>query len=342
MKLFVTGAAGYIGSTFTYEALKKGYKIIGCDNFSNSSNFFIKRIKKFSPDNFFFYDIDLRHGTKIDEILKFHEVDAVVHFAALKSVPNSEKFPDLYIENNVHGMKNLLDACTNHNITKFLFSSSASVYGNPINQPIKEEELPKPISVYGETKLECEQMLQSWSKEKRKGISLRYFNPIGSHKDKVCFEDIITSKGNLMPAILLTAFRKQDHLKIFGSNYETEDGTGERDYIHISDLVEGHFSALNYFNNLNEYDVFNLGLGESVSVLELVKIFQNVNKINIPTKFFDRREGDLDICYADPSKSNKLLLWRAKKGYSEMCLDAYNGTLNNYELLQNFISKIKC
>ena len=330
MSLFITGAAGFIGGTFTYEALKKGYRVVGCDNFSNSKPETINKIKKIFPDSFTFYELDLKNFDDLNRVVERESISQVIHFAALKSIPESEKYPKLYWENNLEGTRNLLQSMKQNEINELIFSSSASVYGQSHIQPITEQAEIKPVSVYAKTKAEAEKLINKSSlNSELKAISLRYFNPLGAHEDLLIFENPMTDFGNIMPKLLRVFLDIDSIFSIFGNDYDTRDGTGERDYLHISDLIEGHFLALSHLKNISNYDVFNLGTGKGITVLELLNAFKNASNKDINTEVKDRRLGDVDICYSDTSKSNKILGWSAKKSLFDMCKDSIESIKKN-------------
>ena len=334
MNLFVTGAAGYIGGTFTYEALKRGYKVVGCDNFANSKPETIEKIKKLFPDNFIFCEVDLKNIDDLNKAVENKNISQVIHFAALKSIPESEEFPEKYWENNLDGTANLLNVMKINNIKELIFSSSASVYGQSVNQPITEENKVEPLSVYAQTKASSEELIKkSTAEEALKAISLRYFNPLGAHSDLVIYENPMTKFGNIMPKLIKTFLGIENDFSIFGNDYNTRDGTGERDYLHISDLIEGHFLALSHLKNISNYDVFNLGTGKSITVLELLNTFEKASGIDIQKNFKNRRLGDVDVCYSDSSKSNKILKWSAKKSLLDMCNDSIQSIKKNIDEL---------
>tara|TARA_B100000965_G_scaffold90530_1_gene73752 strand:- start:523 stop:1527 length:1005 start_codon:yes stop_codon:yes gene_type:complete len=334
MSIFVTGAAGYIGGTFAFEALKRGYKVIGCDNYINSKPNTIQKIKKLFPENFVFYEIDLKNIDDLKKVIKKENISQVVHFAALKSVPESEEFPEKYWKNNVDSTENLLNVMRQNNIKELIFSSSASVYGQTKEQPITEQNKLDPLSVYAKTKAASENLIKEISlKGDLKAISLRYFNPLGAHSDLVVYENPMTEFGNVMPKLLRVFLKIDDNFSIFGDDYDTRDGTGERDYLHISDLIEGHFLALSYLKNISNYDVFNLGTGEGITVLELLSAFEEVSGSNIKKKIKDKRLGDVDVCYSDPSKSNKILGWNTRKSLFDMCNDSIQAIKRNIDEL---------
>lgn len=329
MKFFVTGVAGYIGSSFAYEALRNGYQVVGIDNLSNPSTHNLKILLKNFPEKFQFVDGDILDFKKLIKILSEKNVDTVFHFAALKCVPESEKNPKLYYKNNVEGTKNLISAMKNVSVKKLIFSSSAAVYGDQLLQPIKESALLYPKSIYAETKKECEDLINEAADNKFfKSISLRYFNPIGSHESKLIIDPPNNVSENIMSMINKVALGERKKLTIFGNDYETNDGTGERDYIHISDLVDGHFKAFEKLNHIKYHETYNLGTGKAISVLELINTFKKVNNIDIKYHFAKRRIGDLARSYADPAKANIELNWHAKYGLQKMCKDAWEA-INN-------------
>ena len=330
MSLFITGAAGFIGGTFTYEALKKGYRVVGCDNFSNSKPETINKIKEIFPDSFTFYELDLKNTDDLNKAIEQENIAQVIHFAALKSVPESEKYPKLYWENNLESTKNLLHSMKENEIKELIFSSSASIYGQSDIQPITEQAEIKPVSVYAKTKAAAEELIiESSLNSDLKAISLRYFNPLGAHQDLLIFENPMTDFGNIMPKLLRVFLDIDSIFSIFGNDYDTRDGTGERDYLHISDLIDGHFLALSFLKNISNYDVFNLGTGKGITVLELLKAFEDASNKDINTEVKDRRLGDVDSCYSDPSKSNKILGWSAKKSLFDMCNDSIESIKKN-------------
>ncbi len=331
MKILVTGAAGYIGGTFCYEALKRGFRVLGIDNFSNSSYLTIDKIKKKFSKNFYFVEKNLLDDD-LYRINKIQEVDAIFHFAALKSIPDSENSPKKYFKNNVDGTKNLLNLMQYASIKKLIFSSSAAVYGDQEEQPINEHAELKPKNVYADTKKISEEILKDAAYNNSfKVISLRYFNPLGSHKDKVISERINSSSGNIMSMILRSAVGLEEKINVFGKDYSTKDGTAERDYIHINDIIEGHFEAYKKIDKFNCYENFNLGTGRSVSVIELLNTFNKVNNKKIDFKLSPRREGDATICYADVSKARNLLGWEAEYSLEKMCKDAWEAIQNDFK-----------
>lgn len=324
MRILVSGSAGYIGATFCYEALKKGYEVIGFDNYQNSSEHNIKLIKKKFKSHFKFYKKDLLDNN-LEEIFSNHaNIDCVFHFAALKSVPESEKYPDLYLKNNVEGTKNLLDSMHRYSVKNLVFSSSAAVYGDQEKQPISEQAQLNPKNTYAMTKKLSEDLITEAVKNNGlNAVSLRYFNPIGSHVDKIISDSIDNQSGNVMSVIMRVALGMNSKMNIYGNDYNTADGTGERDYIHIIDLVNGHFKAFKQLNKNAIHEIFNLGTGNGVSVLNLINTFEKVNSIKVNYEFSDRRIGDLAKCFADPSKAKEELNWEAVYNLEDMCKDTW-------------------
>jgi len=327
MKILVTGGAGYIGGTFSYEALKKNHKVLALDNFSNSKPEQIEKLKRNFKKNFEFNEMDLSlQSEELSKCFRRFKPDAVVHFAGLKAVGESQNNPIKYWDNNLTSSVNLIKAMAENKIKKLIFSSSATVYGDSKFQPIPETAEIKSMSVYGSTKIAIENMLSEVAREGTIDVvSLRYFNPVGSHKEKLIYEDPLNSPNNLMPRIIRVALGIDKELKIYGNDYLTKDGSGERDYIHILDLIDGHFSAIDFIFKTHGKKIFNLGTGKSTSVIELIKTFELVNSIEIPFKITKRRSGDVAICYADPSLANEVLDWQAKYNLSDMCRDAWVG-----------------
>ena len=330
MKILVTGSAGYIGGTFSFEALKRGHEIIGIDNFSNSNDRIPKVLEEKFENTFSFSQIDLAHEPeKINILMEASDPDVVIHFAGLKAVGESEDQPILYWENNLLSSINLLAAMEQANITKIVFSSSATVYDSSNVQPISESSQIQSMSTYGSTKIAIEQLLDDAAKANIvDAISLRYFNPVGAHKEKIIFENPFDSPNNLMPRIIRVGLAIDEKIHIFGDDYDTKDGTGERDYIHVMDLVDGHFAAIEYVMKSSGSVKVNLGTGKSTTVKELIKTFEDVNEMIIPHIIAPRRQGDVGSCYADASLAKKLLGWEAKHSLEEMCKDAWEAVKN--------------
>ena len=322
-KILVTGAAGYIGGTFTYEVLKKGFEVYGIDNFINSNRSNISTFLKDFPESFSFSEIDLAKDVpSLKLVLDKFNPDFIVHFAGLKSVSESEEKPDLYMNNNVGSTRNLLENMNPK--TSFIFSSSATVYGTNPKQPLTEESRIEATSVYGLSKIECEKLIEDYALKKGvKSICLRYFNPVGSHQENIVFEDYLNKPNNLMPKLIEAVKNGKNIIDVYGKDYDTRDGTGERDYIHIIDLVEGHIAAMDKVRKIENIDFFNLGTGQSTSVIELISTFNKTNGLNIIMNFVNRRKGDVAICYSNPNKAKRELNWHANLSLQKMCKDAW-------------------
>ena len=322
-KILVTGAAGYIGGTFTYEVLKKGFKVHGIDNFINSNKENIDTFSTDFPKAFNFSEIDLANEvSKLKKVLNEFNPDFIIHFAGLKSVGESEEKPNLYMENNVGSTRNLLENMNSE--TFFIFSSSATVYGNNPNQPLTEDSPIEATSVYGKSKIECENLIKEYAVNKGvKSICLRYFNPVGSHQEFIVVEDYLNQPNNLMPKLIECVKNGKNTIDVYGKDYDTKDGTGERDYIHITDLVEGHIAAMDKVQKIQNIDFFNLGTGQSTSVMELISTFNKTNKQSIKINFVDRRKGDVAICYSNPLKAHNELNWHANLSLERMCKDSW-------------------
>lgn len=331
MTILVTGGAGYIGSHAAVELLGHGYEIVIVDNLSNSHIEAVNRIKELSGKEFAFYQIDLMDKASLDEVFKKHQFDAVMHFAGLKAVGESVQIPLKYYQNNITGTLHLLETMAENNVKKLVFSSSATVYGYPETVPIDESF---PLSVtnpYGRTKLMVEDILRDLhqSDSTWKIALLRYFNPIGAHVSGRIGESPVGIPNNLMPYITQVAIGRREKLNVYGNDYNTSDGTGVRDYIHVVDLVLGHIKALEYLDKNDGIETFNLGTGTGYSVLELVHAFELATGRDIPYDIVDRRAGDVAICYANPSKAEKLLGWKAEKTLQQMCEDSWRWQINN-------------
>lgn len=322
-QILVTGGAGYIGSHTCVALLEAGYQVVIYDNLSNSHQEVIDRIKKITGKNLTFAKGDIRDKDTLKECLAKHPCDAVIHFAGLKAVGESVEQPLKYFDNNFVGSLRLLEAMQEANIKTIVFSSSATVYGDPVYLPFDEKHPLAPTNPYGQTKLYIEEMLKDVSKSApdwRIGI-LRYFNPVGAHESGLIGEDPQGVPNNLMPFIAQVAVGKREALNIWGSDYDTIDGTGVRDYIHVTDLAEGHIKALEYLKDSSKLLVANLGTGKGSSVLQVLKAFEQAAKITIPYTFKDRRAGDVAEFYANPSLAKKLLNWETKKDLNTMCRD---------------------
>jgi len=333
MKFLVTGSAGYIGGTFCFEALKSGHEVFGIDNYVNSQPKVTKELSYRFNEKFTFSENSIDDIVFLSELVDEFKPDCLFHFAALKSVSESEKNPSIYWKNNLQSTFNLVEAMRNSSSRKIVYSSSATVYGNGKNQPLKETDKLSATSVYGKTKVAIESYLNDCANSDLIDcVSLRYFNPVASHEEKIIIEDINNCPENLMPRIIRAALNIDQNIKIFGTDYPTRDGTGERDFIHISDLVRGHFEAFNFIQNEKGYHPFNLGTGSSVSVLELINKFMEVNGVNIEYQLIGRRKGDIAISIADAGKANRKLGWYALKDLSEMCRDSWFAFKENYAI----------
>lgn len=331
MTVLVTGGAGYIGSHAAVELLEHGYDIVVVDNLSNSSREAINRVKELTGKDFPFYEYDLLDYDAIEEVFRKHDFDSVIHFAGLKAVGESVEIPLKYYHNNITGTLNLCRIMQKHGVKKMVFSSSATVYGNPERVPIDESFPLQATNPYGRTKLMIEEILRdlhvadnSW-----RIALLRYFNPIGAHKSGRIGENPRGIPNNLMPYITQVAVGKREKLYVFGDDYDTHDGTGVRDYIHVVDLVRGHIKALEYLDKHEGVEAFNLGTGTGYSVLDIVKTFSEVNGVEIPYEITDRRPGDVAICYANPEKANRLLNWKAEYDLKQMCEDSWRWQVQN-------------
>jgi len=328
--ILVTGGLGYIGSHTVISLISNNFHPIIIDNLSNSSLDVLKKIKNISGIVPQFFEGDIRDKVFLSRIFNENKIDGVIHFAGLKDVSDSVKNPKKYYDINVHGTKVLIEQLKKFDIKKIIFSSSATIYGEPKILPIPETHPINTINPYGENKVMVESFLEDLCAydAKWKATSLRYFNPIGAHPSGLLGEVISKNISNVMPHILNVALKNTSHLDIYGNDYNTKDGTGVRDYIHIMDLVDGHIAALSYLDQQNGHNVFNLGTGKGVSVLELIKAFKESTNQEIPYQFVKKRKGDLSISYADPAKALKELGWKANKGLIEMCEDAYRWICN--------------
>ena len=323
--ILITGGAGYIGSHAAVELLEKGYDIVILDSLVNSNIEAIVRIKKLTGKEFEFYQADLLDTEQVENIFLRHDIKAVMHFAGLKAVGESVSMPLHYFENNISGTLNLCKIMSRFNVRELVFSSSATVYKPSGNRPIDEAFPLGASNPYGRTKLMIEEILHDIYKSDPfwKIAILRYFNPIGAHISGRIGEDPAGIPNNLMPYITQVAIGRRPVLQVFGEDYETHDGTGIRDYIHVSDLVKGHLKALEYLSDHSGIETFNLGTGKGYSVLDLINAFTMASGVEIPYQVVERREGDMAVCYASPTKAEKRLAWKAEKELFEMCEDAW-------------------
>lgn len=333
MKILMTGGAGFIGSHTCVEVLESGMDIVVVDDFSNSKPEALNRIKRLTNKDFTSYSTNLLDFDGVCKIFEENQIDAVIHFAGFKAVGESVEKPLMYYHNNLSGTINLLRAMQKYNCKKIVFSSSATVYGmnNPI--PYVETFPTSATNPYGYTKVMIEQILTDMCVADKDftAILLRYFNPIGAHKSGLLGEDPNGIPNNLVPYICKVALGKLDHLNVFGNDYDTIDGTGVRDYIHVVDLAKGHVAALKYSLETAGLDAINLGTGKGTSVLEIVTSYEKACQKEIPRVFAPRRAGDIAEFYANNEKAKKLLNWNAELGIDEMCADSWNFTKNNPE-----------
>jgi len=332
MTIFVTGGAGYIGSHTIVELLNQGYDVIVVDNFSNSKPEAVKRIKELAGRDFLFFEMDIRNKTQLDKIFNENEIDCVIHFAGLKAVGESVDKPLEYYSNNIDSTLILCEMMKKHAINKIIFSSSATVYSEDNEMPLTEKsKTGKCTNPYGWTKFMCEQILTDTvnANDDWAAVLLRYFNPIGAHESGRIGEDPQDIPNNLMPYIAQTAVGRLPYLGIYGDDWDTPDGTGVRDYIHVIDLAMGHVAAIKYLDTHKGVSVINLGTGIGVSVLELVSAFEEATGVVIKRKITPRRPGDIATCYASTEKAKEKLGWVAKKTLKQGCEDSWRWQKNN-------------
>ena len=332
MKILVTGGAGFIGSHTCVELIEAGYTPVVIDNLSNSNPESLRRVEKITGKNVYFYEGDVRDETVLDRIFSEHEIGCVIHFAGLKAVGESVQKPLEYYDNNLNSTLTLCRTMRKHGIKNIIFSSSATVYSGDNEMPLREtSKTGNCTNPYGWTKYMCERILRDTaaSDPEWSVVLLRYFNPVGAHRSGLIGEHPNGIPNNLMPFISQTAVGKRDHLNVFGNDYDTHDGTGVRDYIHVVDLARGHVAAIRYLTAHKGESIFNLGTGTGYSVLDMVKAFEEVNNVPVPYEIAPRRAGDLAACYADPSKSMKELGWKAEYDQKDMCRDSWNWQRQN-------------
>ena len=331
MKILVTGGAGYIGSHTCVELLNENYEVVVLDNLCNSSEESLRRVREITGKELTFYRSDLLNQQEIDIIFREHDIDAVIHFAGLKAVGESVEIPLAYFQNNLTGTLNLLDVMKAHSVKNIVFSSSATVYGDPASLPIKEDFPLSATNPYGRTKLMIEEILQDLnvSDPEWNVALLRYFNPVGAHESGRIGEDPNDIPDALVPYISKVAIGPLDCLSVFGDDYDTPDGTGVRDFIHMVDLAVGHIKTLpKLFTNAGVV-IYNLGTGNGFSVLEMVKGFEKASGRPVKYQVADRRPGDIAACWADPSKAREELGWEAHKTLADMCADTWRWQENN-------------
>ena len=332
MNILLCGGAGYIGSHTAIELDKAGHSVVVVDNLVNSNPESLRRVGKIIGKEIPFYEADVRDAEALDKIFKENKIDAVIHFAGLKAVGESVEKPLEYYHNNMTGTFILMDVMRKNGVKNIIFSSSATVYGDPAIIPITEE-CPKGqcTNPYGQTKSMLEQVMIDVQKADPEWnvVLLRYFNPIGAHQSGTIGENPNGIPNNLMPYITQTAVGKRKELGVFGNDYDTPDGTGVRDYIHVCDLASGHVAALKAINRKCGLAIYNLGTGHGYSVLDVVKAFIKVNGVDVPYVIKPRRAGDIATCYCDPAKAKAELGWEAKYGIEDMCRDSWNWQKNN-------------
>ena len=326
MKILVTGGCGFIGSHTTVELLNRNYEVVIIDNFSNSKPDVLDKIKQITNKEVTFYEGDVCDKDILNKIFKEHKIDAVIHFAGYKAVGESVSKPLMYYRNNIDSTLSLCEVMDENHCKKLVFSSSATVYGTPERLPLDENCRLSTTNPYGSTKLYIEGILRDlYTSDNSWSIAiLRYFNPIGAHESGLIGENPNDIPNNLMPYIVKVANKELECLSIFGNDYDTYDGTGVRDFIHVVDLALGHIKAIEKVTKDTGCDAYNLGTGNGYSVLDLVNNFEKVNKVKVPYKIAPRRPGDIAACYADPAHAKKVLDWEAKKEIEEMCKDAWN------------------
>ena len=338
MAILVTGGAGYIGSHTCVELLDAGYEVVVFDNLSNSSEKSLDRVKALTGKEVKFYKGDILDRDALNKVFAENKIDSCIHFAGLKAVGESVAKPWEYYENNIAGTLTLVDVMRQNNCKNIIFSSSATVYGDPAQIPITEEcPKGKCTNPYGQTKSMLEEILMDLrTGDEKTGeedpwniVLLRYSNPIGAHKSGLIGENPNGIPNNLMPYITQVAVKRLDHLNVFGDDYPTHDGTGVRDYIHVVDLAEGHVKALKAIENKCGVAIYNLGTGTGYSVLDVVKAFEEANDLKIPYEIKPRRAGDIAVCYSDPAKAERELGWKAKYNIVDMCRDSWNWQKNN-------------
>lgn len=329
MNILVAGGAGYIGSHTCIVLLEAGYDVIIADNLSNSNSEVIDKIQKISGKQIKFYKVDITDENATEKLFTENDIEGIIHFAGFKAVGESVEKPLEYYYNNLLSTIVLCKLCKKYNVNKFVFSSSATVYGNNTVPFVETMDLLPTTNPYGETKIMNERILTDTAKANPEFsvTLLRYFNPIGAHESGLIGEVPSGIPNNLMPYITQVAKGKLDKLKVFGNDYDTVDGTGVRDYIHVLDLAEGHLAAIE--NIKKGVSIYNLGTGNGISVLQLVNTFEDVNQVNIPYEITDRRKGDIAECYADANKAKKELNWEAKKDVKDMVRDAWKFEKNN-------------
>ena len=326
MRILVTGGCGYIGSHTVVELINNGYDVVVVDNFSNSKPIVLDRLKEITGNKIKFYELDLCNQDNLKVVFDENKIDAVIHFAGYKAVGESVSKPLMYYRNNIDSTLSLLEVMNEYGVKKIVFSSSATVYGEPEVLPLNEGCRLSTTNPYGTTKLYIEGILKDlYVSDNEWSIAvLRYFNPVGAHESGLIGEDPNGIPNNLMPYIVKVAIGELSYLNIFGDDYDTKDGTGVRDYIHITDLANGHIKAIKYIINNKGIDYYNLGTGCGYSVMEMVNAFKEYNKVKVPYKIVSRRDGDIAECYADTRYAYEKLGFKAEYGLKAMVVSAYN------------------
>ncbi|MFY0697131.1 MAG: UDP-glucose 4-epimerase GalE [Balneola sp.] len=331
MAILVTGGAGYIGSHTVLELLELGNEVIVVDNLSNSSKESLNRVEYITGKSPIFYEQDLLDRAALENVFSSHKIDSVIHFAGYKAVGESVQKPMMYYQNNLDSTLILCEVMKKFDVKNLVFSSSATVYGDPESVPITEESSLSATNPYGRTKLFIEYILKDlYTSDDSWNIALlRYFNPVGAHKSGLIGEDPNDIPNNLMPYVSQVAVGKLKQLSVFGDDYPTPDGTGVRDYIHVVDLALGHLKAIDKLRSAPGLVIYNLGTGKGTSVLDMIKAFENASGKTVDYKIGPRRSGDIATCYADPAKAEKELGWKAERGIKEMCEDAWKWQSEN-------------
>ena len=325
MSILVTGGAGFIGSHTVVELLKEDYDVVVVDNLSNSNPESMRRVQEITGRNFQFYNADVADSLAMENIFLQENIEAVIHFAGYKAVGESVEKPLKYYQNNIESTLTLLEVMRRHNVQKIIFSSSATVYGDPASVPIDENFPLGATNPYGRTKLMIEEIMRdvAASEDNWKIVLLRYFNPVGAHESGKIGEDPKGIPNNLTPYITQVAIGKLPQLGVFGDDYDTPDGTGVRDYIHVVDLAKGHVNAVDKATSTTGVNIYNLGTGNGYSVLDIVKAFEAANGVKIPYEIKPRRAGDIATCYANPKKAKEELGWEAQFDLERMCKDSW-------------------
>ena len=331
MAILITGGAGYIGTHTMVQFLEAGRELVVVDNFCNSKPTSLERVKQITGKDFKFYELDLLDREALEKVFEENEIDSCIHFAGLKAVGESVSLPLWYYHNNITGTLILLETMKKYGAKRIVFSSSATVYGKPETVPITEDFPLSTTNPYGETKLMIERILKDlYVSDPEWSISvLRYFNPIGAHKSGLIGEDPQGIPNNLLPYVAQVATGKRECLSVFGNDYNTPDGTGVRDYIHVVDLAAAHLKALERAEKVTGIDYFNVGTGTGYSVLDIIRAYEQTTGAKINYKIVDRRPGDIDECYANPKKAYELLGWKAQYNIEDMCRDSYNWQSKN-------------